>query len=43
MPQTAPQFTILKAARLIDTAAEAVQEQAAILLEGSTVRQTRHG
>ena len=39
MPPTAPQFTILKAARLIDTAAEAVQEQAAILLEGSTVRQ----
>ena len=39
MPQTAPQFTILKAARLIDTAAEAVQEQAAILLEGNTVRQ----
>ena len=39
MPPTAPQFTILKAARLIDTAAEAVQEQAAILLEGNTVRQ----
>ena len=39
MPPTAPQFTILKAARLIDTAAEAVQEQAAILLEGDTVRQ----
>ena len=39
MPPTAPQFTILKAARLIDTAAEVVQEQAAILLEGSTVRQ----
>ncbi len=39
MPPTTPQFTILKAARLIDTAAEAVQEQAAILLEGSTVRQ----
>ena len=39
MPPTAPQFTILKATRLIDTAAEAVQEQAAILLEGSTVRQ----
>ena len=39
MPPTAPQFTILKAARLIDTAAEAVHEQAAILLEGSTVRQ----
>ena len=39
MPPTTPQFTILKAARLIDTAAEAVQEQAAILLEGNTVRQ----
>ena len=39
MPPTAPQFTILKAARLIDTAAEAVHEQAAILLEGNTVRQ----
>ena len=39
MPPTAPQFTILKAARLIDTAAEAVQEQAAILLEGNAVRQ----
>ena len=39
MPPTAPQFTILKATRLIDTAAEAVQEQAAILLEGNTVRQ----
>ena len=39
MPANAPQFTILKAARLIDTAREAVQEQAAILLEGSTVRQ----
>ena len=39
MPPTAPQFTILKAARLIDTAAEAVQEQAAILLEGNIVRQ----
>ena len=39
MPPTAPQFTLLKAARLIDTAAEAVQEQAAILLEGNTVRQ----
>ena len=39
MPPTAPQFTILKAARLIDTAAEVVQEQAAILLEGSAVRQ----
>ena len=39
MPPTAPQFTILKAARLIDTAREAVQEQAAILLEGNTVRQ----
>ena len=39
MPATDAQFTILKAARLIDTAAEAVHEQAAILLEGSTVRQ----
>ena len=39
MPPTTPQFTILKAARLIDTAAEVVQEQAAILLEGSAVRQ----
>ena len=39
MPPTNPQFTILKAARLIDTATEAVQEQAAILLEGNTVRQ----
>ena len=39
MPPTAPQFTILKASRLIDTAAEAVHEQAAILLEGNTVRQ----
>ena len=39
MPPTTPQFTILKAARLIDTAAEAVQEQAAILLEGNIVRQ----
>ena len=39
MPPTTPQFTILKAARLIDTATEAVQEQAAILLEGNTVRQ----
>lgn len=39
MPQTAPQFTILKAARLIDTAREAIQEQAAILLDGDTVRQ----
>ena len=39
MPPTTPQFTILKATRLIDTAAEAVQEQAAILLEGNTVRQ----
>ena len=39
MPPTDPQFTLLKAARLIDTAAEAVQEQAAILLEGNTVRQ----
>ena len=39
MPPTAPQFTILKAAHLIDTAAEVVQEQAAILLEGNTVRQ----
>ena len=39
MPPTAPQFTLLKAARLIDTAAEAVQEQAAILLEGNIVRQ----
>ena len=39
MPPTNPQFTILKAARLIDTAAEAVQEQAAILLEGNIVRQ----
>ncbi len=34
-----PNFTLLKAARLIDTAAEVVQEQAAILLEGDTVRQ----
>ena len=33
------QFTILKAARLIDTARETVQEQAAILLDGDTVRQ----
>lgn len=39
MPQTAPQFTILKAARLIDTAREAIQEQAAILLNGDTVQQ----
>ena len=39
MPATKPQFTILKAARLVDTAAESVQEQAAILLEGDTVRQ----
>ena len=39
MPANDPQFTILKAARLIDTAAEVVQEQAAILLEGNTVRQ----
>ena len=39
MPANDPQFTLLKAARLIDTAAEAVQEQAAILLEGNTVRQ----
>ena len=38
MPAT-PNFTLLKAARLIDTAREAVQEQAAILLEGDTVRQ----
>ena len=38
MPATSPQFTILKAARLVDTAAEAVQEQAAILLEGDAVR-----
>ena len=37
--QTTPNFTLLKAARLIDTAREAVQEQAAILLEGDTVRQ----
>ena len=34
-----PHFTLLKAARLIDTARETVQEQAAILLEGDTVRQ----
>ena len=39
MPPTTPNFTLLKAARLIDTAREAVQEQAAILLEGDTVRQ----
>ena len=39
MPATSPQFTILKAARLVDTAAESVQEQAAILLEGDAVRQ----
>ena len=39
MPPSTPNFTILKAARLIDTAAEAVQEQAAILLDGDTVRQ----
>ena len=34
-----PRFTILKAARLIDAASEAAQEQAAILLEGDAVRQ----
>lgn len=39
MPSTSPQFTLLKAARLIDAANEAVQEQAAILLEGDAVRQ----
>jgi len=39
MPQATPQFTILKAACLIDTAREVVQEQAAILLEGDTIRQ----
>ncbi|MCY3542429.1 MAG: amidohydrolase family protein [Chloroflexi bacterium] len=39
MPATSPQFTILKAARLIDTARETVQEQAAILLEDDIVRQ----
>ena len=39
MPATTPNFTLLKAARLIDTARESVQEQAAILLEGDTVRQ----
>ena len=39
MPANDAHFTILKAARLIDTAREAVQEQAAILLEGNTVRQ----
>ena len=39
MPTTTPNFTLLKAARLIDTARESVQEQAAILLEGDTVRQ----
>ena len=38
MPRAAHQFTILKAARLIDTAREAVHEQAAILLEGDAVR-----
>ena len=39
MPPTTSTFTLLKAARLIDTAREAVREQAAILLEGDTVRQ----
>ena len=39
MPPITPSFTLLKAARLIDTAREAIQEQAAILLEGDTVRQ----
>ena len=34
-----PHFTLLKAARLIDAATEAVQEQAAILLEGDAIRQ----
>lgn len=38
MTQAAPQFTILKAARLIDTAREVVQEQAAVLLEGEAIR-----
>ena len=38
MPPITSQFTILKAARLIDTAHEAVHEQAAILLEGDTIR-----
>lgn len=37
MPPATPNFTLLKAARLIDTTREAVQEQAAILLEGDTV------
>ena len=39
MPPATPDFTLLKAARLIDTAREVVQEQAAILLEGDAVRQ----
>ena len=38
MTQAAPQFTILKAARLIDTAREVVREQAAVLLEGDAIR-----
>ena len=39
MPATSAHFTILKAARLFDAATDAVQDQAAILLEGDAIRQ----
>ncbi len=39
MPESNAQFTILKAARLIDGNGGPVAEQAAILLEGDTIRQ----
>ena len=39
MPPSTSHFTILKAARLFDAASDAVQAQAAILLEGDAIRQ----
>ena len=39
MSASATQFTILKAARLIDGSDGPVAEQAAVLLEGDTIRQ----
>ena len=39
MPESNTQFTILKAARLIDGGGGPAAEQAAILLEGDTIRQ----
>ncbi len=39
MPESNTQFTILKAARLIDGSGGPAAEQAAILLEGDTIRQ----